>query len=150
MSKGAPEGWRVYQLGQVCDVVGGGTPERSNLNYWNGEICWVSPTEITALTKRYVSDTKEKITELGLRNSSAKLHSAGTVLMTSRASIGFPAINTVPMATNQGFQSLRCRETTYNEFIYQWVIANRAALERLSSGSTFSEISSTNVKKISV
>lgn len=150
MREGIPDGWKAFELGQVCDVVGGGTPERGKPEYWNGEIRWVSPTEITALRTRYISDTKEKITELGLSKSSAKLHPVGTVLMTSRASIGYPAINTVPMATNQGFQSLRCNGNADSEFVFQWVIANQPALERLSSGSTFSEISSTNVKKVPI
>jgi type I restriction enzyme S subunit len=150
MSEGVPEGWKEYMLGRVCEVVGGGTPERHTAKYWNGDICWASPTEITALRTRYIADTKEKITKLGLENSSAKLHPVGTVLMTSRASIGFAAINTVPMATNQGFQSLRCKEQADNEFIYQWIIGNHPVLERLSSGSTFAEISSTNVRTVPV
>lgn len=150
MSKAIPVGWATYQLDEICEVVGGGTPERSNSAYWNGDIPWVSPTEITSLSGRYISNSKEKITEFGLSKSSAKLHPVGTILMTSRASIGFAAINTIPVATNQGFQSFRCTEKIYNEFLYQLITWQRRELERLSAGSTFLEISSTNVKSLSV
>lgn len=150
MSRVIPQGWSSYHLDEICEIVGGGTPERSNSAYWNGDIPWVSPTEITALNSRYISNTREKITEFGLAKSSAKLHPAGTVLMTSRASIGFAAINSVPVATNQGFQSFRCSDKIYNEFLLQLIVWMRRELERLAAGSTFLEISSTNVKTMSV
>lgn len=150
MSNAVPSGWTTYQLDEICDVIGGGTPDRSNSAYWNGDIPWVSPTEITSLNGRYISNSREKITVFGLSKSSAKLHPAGTVLMTSRASIGLAAINTIPVATNQGFQSFRCTGKIYNEFLYQLIMWMRRELERLAAGSTFLEISSTNVKSMSV
>lgn len=145
-----PEGWRKGELSNFCDVVGGGTPDRNNLDFWGGDIPWASPTEITNLTSKYISQTKENITELGLDKSSAKLHPTGTLLMTSRASIGYVAINAVPMATNQGFQSLRCKENVLVDFLYQYIAWSRPQLERLAAGSTFAEISSANVKKLEV
>lgn len=150
MSKVVPEGWVQGELAEFCDVVGGGTPDRNNPDFWGGDIPWVSPTEITGNTSKYISQTKEKITEIGLEKSSAKLHPAGTLLMTSRASIGFVAINTVPMATNQGFQSLRCKKKVLVDFLYQYIIWSRPQLERLAAGSTFAEISSANVKRMTV
>lgn len=145
-----PEEWREGELSDFCDVVGGGTPDRNNPDFWRGDIPWASPTEITNLTSKYISQTKENITKLGLDKSSAKLHPAGTLLMTSRASIGYVAINTVPMATNQGFQSLRCKEKILVDFLYQYIAWSRPQLERLAAGSTFAEISSANVKKLEV
>lgn len=145
-----PSGWNEHSLSEIADVVGGGTPDRSKKEYWNGNIYWVSPTEITCLKNKYITKTRETITDLGLNKSSAKLHPPGTVLMTSRASIGFAAINTVPMATNQGFQSLRCKEKIYNEFLYQLIITKKNELERLSGGSTFLEISSSSLKDFSI
>ncbi|WP_081442006.1 restriction endonuclease subunit S [Mariprofundus ferrooxydans] len=143
-----PEGWKKYRIEDICDVVGGGTPERSRSDFWNGCIPWVSPTEVTSLSGRYIEKTKEYISDEGLARSSAKLLPVGTVLMTSRASIGYPAINSVPMTTNQGFQSLKCREKVYNEYLYQLILFVRPELEKMSAGSTFQEISSTNVKAI--
>ncbi|PSW45682.1 restriction endonuclease subunit S [Photobacterium leiognathi] len=151
MSNIVPSNWKNYTLSHVCNIVGGGTPDRNNPNFWvDGDILWVSPTEVTKLQGRYISDTKEKITCLGLNKSSAKLHPIGTVLMTSRASIGFVAISTVPISTNQGFQSLQCKKDIYNEYLYQYITWIRPRLETLSAGSTFSEISSSTLKALQI
>lgn len=150
MSKAVPNEWSSGELSKYCDIVGGGTPDRNVPDYWGGDIPWVSPTEITSRTSKYITDTKEHITQLGLAKSSAKLHPPGTVLMTSRASIGYVAINTVPMATNQGFQSLRCKNGVSPDYMYQHITWMRPKLEKMSSGSTFSELSSSNAKKLRV
>ncbi|NLY28666.1 MAG: restriction endonuclease subunit S [Alcaligenaceae bacterium] len=150
MSEVIPEGWTRNPLTKYCDVVGGGTPDRSVKEYWDGDIPWISPTEVTSNTTRFVSRTKEKITQLGLERSSAKLHPAGSLLMTSRASIGYVAMNTIPMATNQGFQTLRCKQGTLAEYLYYYIDSIRPELERISAGSTFSEIPSSSVKKLEI
>ncbi len=150
MSSPVPTEWITDELVRFCDIVGGGTPDRAVNDYWGGQIPWVSPTEVTSLASKYISKTKEGLTQLGLDKSSAKLHPPGTLLMTSRASIGYVAINTVPMATNQGFQSLRCKDGTLADYMYQYITWVRPELERLSAGSTFSEISSVNVKRLRV
>ena len=90
-------------LAEVCTIVGGGTPRRSNAAYFDGTVPWATPTDVTALDSLFIERTKEAITEVGLNESSARLVPAGTVLMTSRATIGYTAIATRPMATNQGF-----------------------------------------------
>lgn len=150
MNSSVPTEWITDELARFCDIVGGGTPDRAVHEYWGGQIPWVSPTEVTSLVSKYISKTKESLTQLGLDKSSAKLHPPGTLLMTSRASIGYVAINTVPMATNQGFQSLRCKDGTLTDYMYQYITWVRPELERLSAGSTFSEISSVNVKRLRV
>lgn len=150
MSELVPEGWFDYTIEAICDVIGGGTPDRANIEFWGGDIPWISPTEIVKLKSRYIGKTKECITSSGLNGSSAKLHPAGTVLMTSRASIGFAAINTIPMATNQGFQSFRCKKFISNEYLYQLIQSKQNELARLAAGSTFLEISSANVKKLKI
>ena len=99
-----PKNWGVKKLEEVGQIIGGGTPASENENYWGGEIQWVTPKEITKLNGRYIEETERTLTKKGLEESSAKLHPKGTIFLTSRASIGFAAINTVPMATNQGFQ----------------------------------------------
>ncbi|MFH0267296.1 restriction endonuclease subunit S [Vibrio rumoiensis] len=150
MSNVVPEGWKRDKLSNICHIVGGGTPDRSERQYWNGTIPWISPTEVTKLKSRYISNSKEMITNLGLEKSSAKLHPIGTVLMTSRASIGYVAINNIPVTTNQGFQSLQCKQDIYNEYLYQHITWIRPELEKLSAGSTFSEISSTTLKSVNL
>ena len=143
-----PKNWGVKKLEEVGQIIGGGTPASENENYWGGEIQWATPREITKLNGRYIEETERTLTKKGLEESSAKLHPKGTIFLTSRASIGFPAINTVPMATNQGFQSLRPNERLDTEFGYQILLHSRQKLERLSAGSTFLEISSKEVKKL--
>ena len=147
MSSVVPEGWSVYALGELGQVVGGGTPPSETLSYWGGSVMWATPAEITKLKSRYITKTLRTITKEGLQKSSAKLHPKGTILLTSRASIGYPAINSVPMATNQGFQSLRPNEKLDVEYGYQLILNNRNGLERLSAGSTFLEISSKEINK---
>lgn len=147
MSERVPEGWIVYTLGELGQVVGGGTPASETPAYWGGSVMWATPAEITKLKSKHINSTLRTITEEGLKRSSAKLHPAGTILLTSRASIGYPAINSVPMATNQGFQSLRPNEKLDVEYGYQLLLNNRIGLERLSAGSTFLEISSKEINK---
>ena len=99
----APD-WEQRKLGEVADIIGGGTPDTSNPNYWNGNIDWYSPVEIG--NNIYISDSIKKITELGLQKSSAKLLPIGTVLFTSRAGIGNTAILSKEGCTNHGFLSI--------------------------------------------
>lgn len=147
MSEIVPEGWSEYSLEQLGQVVGGGTPASEKSEYWGGSVMWATPTEITKLKGRYISKTVRTLSEKGLQSSSAKLHPSGTILLTSRASIGYPAINLVPMATNQGFQSIRPNEKLDIEYGYQLLLQNRPSLVRLSAGSTFLEISSKEISK---
>ena len=147
MSSVVPDGWSVYALGELGQVVGGGTPPSETPSYWGGSVMWATPAEITKLKSRYINKTLRTITKEGLQKSSAKLHPKGSILLTSRASIGYPAINSVPMATNQGFQSLRPNEKLDVEYGYQLILNNRNGLERLSAGSTFLEISSKEINK---
>ena len=98
----------IKALAEVSTLVGGGTPSRLEQAYFDGAIPWATPTDVTKLQGRHLTVTKEKITDNGLKNSSAKLLPARSVLLTSRATIGFVAINSVPMATNQGFINFIC------------------------------------------
>ena len=137
----------MYTIGQLGEVVGGGTPTSDNPKNWDGKVMWATPTDINKLKSRYIKETVRTLTEEGLRNSSAKLHPIGTILLTSRASIGFPAITLLPMATNQGFQSLRPNEKLHTEYGYQVLLHNKHNLKKLSAGSTFLEISSKEIKQ---
>ena len=115
-------------IGEVCTVVGGGTPRRGNPDYFGGSIPWATPTDVTALDTLFIQQTTETITEVGLRESSARLVPAGSVLMTSRATIGHTAIASVPMATNQGFANLICTSRIQPEYLAFWLRYRRDAL----------------------
>lgn len=139
--------WRSdIPLGEVADIVGGGTPSRDKKEYWGRGLPWVTPSDITSAKIKNIVKTKEQISEEGLKKSSAKLLPKGTVMMSSRATIGECAINRVPMATNQGFANFICKDLTYNEFLYYLLKFNKPQLEQLSSGSTFKEISKKSLK----
>lgn len=143
-----PVDWEVVRLGDVCDVIGGSTPSTKNKEYWGGDIPFATPTDITSLQGREISDTKRSITPAGLSSCGSRLLPAGSILLTSRATLGACAINTRPMATNQGFASLFCNERAYNRFIFYKMIALQRELDRLGSGSTFKEISKSNVRSL--
>ena len=145
-----PMGWRTAPIGDACDVIGGGTPRRSEAAYFGGGIPWATPTDVTELADLYIGRTKETITETGLRKSSARLAPAGTVLLASRATIGFTAIAARPMATNQGFANLICGDGLTPEYLAHWLVARRDLLIRLAGGTTFKEISKATLKKIPI
>ena len=143
-----PEEWEVFKLGDVCDVIGGSTPSTTKKEYWGGDISFATPTDITKLKSREISDTQQKITLEGLSSCGTNLLPVGAILLTSRATIGACAINTKPMATNQGFASLVCNEKTYNWFVFYKMMSLQSELQRLGSGSTFKEISKKSVRSL--
>ena len=139
--------WLDKRLGDVANIVGGGTPESHIPEYWDGDIVWFTPTEIKS---KYLQRSKRTISVSGLKNSSAKLLPVGALLLSTRATIGDVGIATVECCTNQGFQSLIVKSENNNEFWYYWLIHNKKALLRKSSGSTFLEIGKSEVLKLSV
>jgi type I restriction enzyme S subunit len=143
-----PEEWGVKNICDVAEVVGGGTPSTFTQKYWNGHINWFTPTEIGF--NKYSYESLRKITEEGLKDSSAKLLPIGTILLTSRASIGDVSILKVPASTNQGFQSLIANENIDNEFLYYLISTLKNTLIKYASGSTFLEISPNKLKSIVV
>ena len=137
--------WVEKKLGEVGEFIGGGTPDTTNEEFWNGEIQWYTPSEVK---NGSLNSSIRTITEEGLKNSSAKLLPIGTILITTRAKIGDVAITYQECTTNQGFQSLVVKETECNEFWYYWLLNNKNELERRSSGSTFKEIGKNEIKGI--
>lgn len=140
--------WEKKKLGDIGDIVGGGTPSSSNEEYWNGNINWFTPSEIGKT--KFVSESIRKITTKGLNNSSAKLLPKGTILLSSRATIGEKSILLNPATTNQGFQSIITNDKVVNEFIYYYIDTLKKELIKQASGSTFLEISNTIVKKLKI
>jgi len=137
--------WEEKKLGDVCEIVGGGTPDTNIPEYWGGEIQWFTPTEIKS---DFVSNSMRTITELGLQKSSAKKLPIGTILLTTRATIGEVSIAREECSTNQGFQSLIARKGNSNIFIFNWIKQNKHELTSRANGSTFPEISKTAIEKI--
>jgi type I restriction enzyme S subunit len=137
--------WCETNLGDIGDFIGGGTPDTTKAEYWNGDIQWYTPTEVK---EGKVGKSIRTITELGLKNSSAKLLPKGSLLLTTRATIGDIAIADFECTTNQGFQSLVVKETEINTFWFYWIIRHKNELIKKSSGSTFPEIGKTEITKI--
>lgn len=139
--------WQIKKLKDVSEIIGGGTPETNRAEYWNGHIQWFTPTEIKS---NFVSKSERTISELGLKNSSARLLPKGTILLTTRATIGEVSIALEECTTNQGFQSLIVKENYNNIFLFNWLKVNKYKLERRANGSTFAEISKSEIEKIEI
>lgn len=138
--KGFNDDWEQRKLGDVANIVGGGTPNTNKVDYWDGDIDWYTPAEIGDVI--YIDSSKRKITEDGLNNSSAKMLPVGSVLFTSRAGIGKMAILRKKACTNQGFQSIIPHS---NELDSYFIFSRSEELKRygevVGAGSTFVEVS---------
>ncbi|WP_094228715.1 restriction endonuclease subunit S [Methanolobus psychrotolerans] len=146
-----PEGWAEYEMGDLSTIVGGGTPTTSEPSYFteNG-ISWITPADLSEYTKMYISKGKRSLSESGLKSCSARIMPAGTVLMSSRAPIGYLAIASNPLCTNQGFKSFVCKGGVVPEYVYFWLKFKRPLIESMGSGSTFKEVSGSRAKTIPI
>ena len=141
--------WVTCTINSVAEVISGGTPDTTNSNYWDGSINWFTPSEVGK--SKYISNSKRKITQLGLQKSSAKLLPVGTILLSSRATVGESSIlSNNEACTNQGFQSLIPHKNINNEFLYYLIYKYKKSLLKQAFGSTFLEISKNNVEKIKI
>ncbi len=136
--------WEEKKLGDIATIVGGGTPSTTEDQYWNGEIQWFTPTEIKE--QKFVSTSIRTITYEGLRKSSAKILPKGTILLTTRASLGDMAIANNEVTTNQGFQSIIAKDNVNNQFIYYLQEKIKKYCYKNASGSTFLEISKKTIE----
>jgi type I restriction enzyme S subunit len=135
-----PDGWLVKPVSEVLEVVGGGTPSKKRPEYWDSDIPWFTPSDLTRSRRRFAADPENAITELGLQKSSARLFPASSVLMTSRATLGVLAIASDRATVNQGFIVLPPTSSVPPAFIYEWLASRREALEQIATGATFKEI----------
>lgn len=142
--------WKQTTLGHLAGVVGGGTPPTGVPEYWGGDVPWFTPAEIPESGAGVVTRSKRSITSKGLAKSAAKLLPAGSVLVTSRASIGNCAITGVPTTTNQGFTSLVPEDPRSTRYLYYWVQQHRNRFLSRAAGSTFLEVSASKVRAISI
>ena len=140
-----------YKLGQLGTVYSGGTPSTKNAEFWDGDIAWITPKDLAGYSKKKISKGERNITDAGLSGSSANLIPAGSVLMSSRAPIGYVAIANNELSTNQGFKSINCDERIcLNEYIYYWIKSNIEYIKSKANGSTFKEISGSSFKNLDV
>ncbi len=147
--QGFTDDWEERKLGELSNIVGGGTPSTSNPEYWDGDIDWYAPAEIGE--QSYVSKSKKTITELGLKKSSARILPVGTVLFTSRAGIGNTAILAKEATTNQGFQSIVPDQNKLDSyFIFSRTNELKRYGEVTGAGSTFVEVSGKQMSKMSI
>jgi type I restriction enzyme S subunit len=125
----------------IIRVESGGTPSTSKEDFWDGDIPWLTPKEITQFIDGiYVSRTERRITKRGLSNSAAKLMPAGTVMLSKRAPVGAVAVNAVPMCTNQGFLNFVCGRRIRPVYLAYWFRANKPYLDKVANGSTYPEL----------
>ena len=144
------KGWQTKTLGDVSDVMNGGTPKTGVPEYWDGNHRWITPAEMGKRLSPYVSDTERKITDLGLRDSSARILPPNSVILSSRAPIGHLVINTEPMGTNQGCKGLIPRSQIEHKFLYYYLSSIVDLLNSLGTGATFKELSGGKLKEVTV
>lgn len=147
---GVPEGWREYSLGDVVKIIGGGTPDRSQSAYWrDGCIPWITPTDLTANASKYISEGAEMISELGLNNSNTTLVPKGSIIFSTRGTVGNMAIAAVPLTCNQSCEILIPKLKDYSgEFLYYLLNLGLPAFHRLAGGTTFGSITRRDIARV--
>lgn len=146
-----PQGWTIEPVGEVVECVGGGTPSTAEPKYWeDGTHHWTTPKDFSSLQAPILLDTDRKVTDAGIAKISSGLLPAGTLLLSSRAPVGYLAIAAIPVAINQGFIAIKCNERASNFFMLNWCQTNMAEIKSRATGTTFAEISKTNFRPILV
>ncbi len=144
-----PEGWKVRTIADLAEIVGGSTPSTKNDSYWvDGQHCWATPKDLAGLSSPVLLSTERKVTDAGLDQISSGLLPPGTVLLSSRAPIGYLAIASVPVAINQGFIAMKPKIGVSNLYLLYWAEASHEAIVANANGSTFLEISKKNFRPI--
>jgi type I restriction enzyme S subunit len=141
--------WKEYKLKDVAEIVGGGTPKTKVPEYWNGEIAWLTPRDLSNFNGRYISRGERNISKSGLEKSSAKILPKGAVLLSSRAPVGYLAIAENEITTNQGFRSLIPKKAIDNVFLFYLLKNNIEYLKSQSTGTTFGELAGSTLKSLS-
>ncbi|MGX7126012.1 restriction endonuclease subunit S [Enterococcus viikkiensis] len=146
-----PEGWQNGTLSDIGEIVGGGTPSKKMIEYYiEGNIPWITPKDLSEQKNTFISNGKTNITELGLKKSSAKMIPEKSVLFSSRAPIGYIAISTQPVSTNQGFKSIIPKKSKHYSFVYLLLKSQVNNIESRATGSTFKEVSGTIMKNFPI
>ena len=146
-----PRGWRTASIGESVRVVGGTTPSTKESEYWkNGTINWATPKDLSSLSCSVLLNTEHRITTQGLQQISSGLLPKGTVLLSSRAPIGYLAITEILLAINQGFIAMVCDRELPNHYVINWVRVNLELIKSFANGTTFLEINKTSFRPIKV
>lgn len=140
---------KIVELGSVCTIVNGGTPDTKNPSYWGGSNAWITPAEMGKASSREVSVTVRTITEEGLRHA-ARLLPVNSVILSTRAPIGHLVINKVPMSFNQGCRGLIPSPELNYLYLYYFLLHSRALLNSLGTGTTFAELSTASLKSVKI
>jgi len=143
-------GWGLETLGNCCEIISGSTPSRSNPKYWGGDILWVTPTNLSSLQGRIIEETKEKITQLGYDNCSTTIIPKGSILFSSRATIGLVAIAGKPLCTNQGFKNLVPGARVHSDYLYWCMRYFTPHLASQAKGAIFKEISKKAISNFAI
>jgi type I restriction enzyme S subunit len=143
-------GWERKKLGEMCEVFNGGTPDTTKKEFWDGSILWITPKDMGRMKSIYVDDTERKITEAGLKNSSARILPINSIVISSRAPIGHLAINTKPICTNQGCKGLVPKDELNTQYLYYFLKDSVQLLNDLGTGATFKEISGTKLGNVKI
>jgi type I restriction enzyme, S subunit len=148
---GVPEGWEDRAIGEIAETIGGGTPSTKNPEYWDaGDITWFVPSDLTSNDSLVMLESERCITASGLRSSSAKLLPPNTILMTSRASIGYFGLYDGEAATNQGFISVIPHDDIYRLYVLFNLMSRKDEIEARAGGTTFKEINKTTFRNMRI
>ncbi|EMI25969.1 restriction modification system DNA specificity subunit [Rhodopirellula europaea SH398] len=146
----ATDDWPDSNIDEVATLFGGGTPSTKKPEFWDGRIAWTTPRDLSAQNLCFISKTARRITEAGLAKISSGILPQGTLLMSSRAPIGYLAITDVELAINQGYIAIEAKPPFNNYFLYLWCKLNMEEIKNSGNGSTFQEISKASFRKIQV
>ena len=146
-----PTGWQILQASEVVEVSGGSTPSTSEAAYWKeGTHAWATPKDLAPLRTPVLLRTERKITEAGLSTISSGLLPTGTVLLSSRAPIGYLAISEIPVAVNQGFIAIQCNKGVSSQYMLRWAESNLEEIKSVANGTTFLEVNKQNFRLLPI
>lgn len=147
---GVPRGWRAMRLGELVQIVGGGTPDRAQNTYWReGDVPWITPTDLTANAAKFITHGAENISAEGLRNSNATLAPAGSIVFSTRGTVGNMAVAAVPLTCNQSCEMLVPKDgEIQSSFLYYLLNFGLHAFVRLSGGTTFGAITRSDISRV--
>ena len=142
--------WPIVKIDTVTNVISGGTPSTKIPEYWDGDIVWLTPKDLSGYNSVYISKGERNITDLGYKKSSAQIMPKGSVLFTSRAPIGYVAIADTDLCTNQGFKSFVPSMDIKSEYLYQLLKMMKPKILNMASGAVFKEISGSKIKELKI
>lgn len=145
-----PEGWRWAKLSEVCRIVNGSTPKSGVGEYWGGDICWITPTDLGQLNGQYLERSTRMITDAGYESCSTTLVPSGAVVMSSRAPIGHLGIANIPLCTNQGCKSFVPTPSIESGYLYHALRNSIEDIRALGSGATFPEVSKKTLAEFTI